>query len=192
MQIIEGVIVPDEIFDVMFACDTDRCHGACCVEGDAGAPLLPEEIGELEENWENAIPWMLSKGIETIKQHGVFDYDEMGNFVTPLVEGRECAFVFYEGQTAKCALEAAYFAGKSSFRKPQSCHLYPIRVGHLPAGDSLFYHKWHICKPALKNGKNIPIRLYEFLREPLIRGYGEEWYTKLEAVAKARNRDHHP
>lgn len=183
MLIVEGVIVNEELLQVMFVCDTDKCHGACCVEGDAGAPLLPEEIGELEDNWEAAIPYMTPKGIETVKKQGVFDYDEAGHFVTPLVEGQECAFVFFEGETARCALEQAYFEGKSSFRKPESCHLYPVRVGKGITGDNLFYHKWHICKSALKKGRSEGLRLFQFLKEPLIRRYGHDWYQKLEAAA---------
>lgn len=183
MLIIEGVVVNAELLQEKFVCDTDKCHGACCVEGDAGAPLLPEEIGELEDNWESAIPYMTPKGIETVRNQGVFEYDETGHFVTPLIEGRECAYVFSEGETARCALEQAYFDGKSEFRKPQSCHLYPIRVGKGITGDNLIYHKWQICKPALKKGRTSGMRLYEFLKEPLIRRYGEAWYQKLEKAA---------
>lgn len=185
MLIIDGVIVNEDLLQVLFVCDTDKCYGACCVEGDAGAPLLPEEIGELEDNWQAAIPYMTPKGIETIQQQGVFEYDEMGHFVTPLVDGRECAFVFYQGNIARCALEQAFFEKKSHFRKPESCHLYPIRVGKGVTGDNLIYHKWQICKPALKNGRITRLLLYQFLKEPLIRRYGVEWYNKLEKAAAA-------
>ncbi|MGC8864904.1 MAG: DUF3109 family protein [Bacteroidales bacterium] len=195
MLIVDGIVVSEELLQVMFTCHLDKCHGACCVEGDAGAPLLPEEIGDLEDNWESAIPYMTEKGIETIRTQGVFDYDEVGNFVTPLIEGRECAYVFFEGEVARCALEKAWSERKSSFQKPQSCHLYPIRVGKGTTGDHLIYHKWHICKPALKNGKSTGLRLYQFLKEPLIRRYGELWYQKLEASAAGylnREKKSHP
>ena len=104
---------------------------------------------------------------------GVFDYDAAGNFVTPLVEGRECAFVYFEGETALCAIEKAWMEGKITFRKPLSCHLYPVRIQKLKENDGINYHKWHICKPALKRGRNEGIPLYQFLKEPLIRAYGE-------------------
>ncbi len=186
MVIVEGVIVPEEIFEVQFVCDTDKCRGACCVHGDAGAPLLEDEIGLLEDFWEESIPYMSEKGIETVRLAGVFDYDDNGNYVTPLVEGRECAFVYFDGETARCALEKAFFERKTSFRKPESCHLYPIRVGRLPAGDSLYYHKWSVCRPALKHGKSLGIPLYVFLKEPLVRRYGEAWYKSLVAAAGSR------
>lgn len=186
-MIIEGVLVPDDILDVHFVCDTVRCRGACCVDGDAGAPLLEREIGILEDYWEESIPWMTEKAVEVVRKNGVFDYDESGHFVTPLVDGGECAFVYYEEEVARCALEKAFFENRSPFRKPESCHLYPVRVGILPAGDSLFYHKWNICRPALKNGKTLGVPMYVFLKEPLIRRYGESWYASLVKRAEQKN-----
>lgn len=179
MKIVDHCLISDDIGTVHFACDLSQCHGACCVEGDAGAPLAENEIGILEDCLDDVLPYMTEKGRGEVTQNGVFDYDAAGNFVTPLVEGRECAFAIFEGETALCAIEKAWIDGKIEWQKPLSCHLYPLRVQQLKENDGINYHKWHICKPALKRGRNEGIPLYLFLKEPLVRAYGEAWYKKL-------------
>jgi hypothetical protein len=114
-----------------------------------------------------------------VKLNGVFDYDSFGNFVTPLVNDRACAFVFYKDGIAGCVFEKAFNDKKISFKKPVSCHLYPIRLSKYTDFEAVNYHEWHICRPALINGKENNTPLYRFLKEPLIREYGELWYKEL-------------
>lgn len=129
MIIIDNVIVTDEFLNARFCCQLSRCKGECCIAGDAGAPLDPEEVGIIEENIEMIKPYMRPEGIEAIEQNDVYDYDDEGNMVTQLVNNEECAFVyFHENGTALCAIEKAYNEGKIDFWKPISCHLYPIRL----------------------------------------------------------------
>ncbi|HOI00458.1 MAG TPA: DUF3109 family protein [Bacteroidales bacterium] len=187
MIIIDDVLVSDDIRDVHFLCDLPRCFGACCVEGDAGAPLEDEEVGILEELLEDIKPFMTEDGLEAVSALGVFDYDAAGGLVTPLNLGMECAFAYFEEGVARCAIEKAFEAGVIGFRKPVSCHLYPIRqmrVGHRIA---LNYHRWHICEPALALGKQTGLPLYRFLRDPLIRRFGAEWYDKLVQAVESKH-----
>ncbi len=177
---IENTLISDDLRDIRFVCDLEKCHGACCVEGDAGAPLEEEEIAWIEDSIDEIKPFMVTEGIEAIDKNGVFDYDMFGHFVTPLVNDQECAFVYFENGTARCAIEKAFQEGKISFAKPISCHLYPIRVSGYKDFDALNYHEWHICHEALKNGKMNNVPLYKFLKDALIRKYGENWYRELE------------
>jgi len=180
MIAIDDTINSDDLGKVCFVCNLGICKGACCVEGDAGAPLDEQEISELEDNLDYIRPFMNQAGIDVIEQTGVFDYDSYGHYVTPLVNGIECAFVvFNEEGIAGCAIEQAWEAGKSKFRKPVSCHLYPVRISRYNDFDAVNYHQWHICRPALELGKKLNIPLYVFLKDSLIRKYGEKWYEKL-------------
>lgn len=181
MIIVDNVLVSDDIIEVHFICDLPRCLGACCVEGDAGAPLEDEEVGILEDNLEQIKPYMTEDGIEAVAALGVFDYDASGGLVTPLNLGMECAFTYFEDGIAGCAIEKAWEKGEIDFRKPISCHLYPIRLKKLGQSLAVNYHNWHICEPALALGKKHGLPLYKFLREPLVRRFGEEWYEKLLA-----------
>lgn len=184
MIVIDKVLVSDEIGDVCFACDLRKCKGLCCVDGDAGAPLEEEEISILENDIDFIKPFMTKAGIEEVKKNSVFDYDAEGKFVTPLVEGDECAYVnFDEEGIAYCAIEHAYLDEKTDLPKLLSCHLYPIRIVKLnDGGEAVNYHKWHICKPALKRGKSENYKLKDFVKTALIRKYGKGWYDKLEKV----------
>lgn len=179
MLIIDDIIVSDEIRDARFCCNLQKCLGSCCVEGDAGAPLEEEEISLLEDNLDEIKPYMRQEGIEVIDHLGVFDYDASGDFVTPLIKDKDCAFVIYENNIAKCAIEKAWEEGKIDFQKPISCHLYPIRITKNNNFEALNYHQWYICEPARTYGKKIGLPVYKFLKEPLIRKYGKEWYGKL-------------
>ncbi|KAF5051699.1 hypothetical protein DSECCO2_416400 [anaerobic digester metagenome] len=150
------------------------------MEGDAGAPLEEPEISELEDNIDYIRPFMRPEGIEIVEDLGVFDYDAQGHYVTPLINGAECAFVvFSDDGIAACAIEKAWEAGKSSFRKPVSCHLYPVRISKYNDFNAVNYHQWHVCQPALELGKRLNVPVYKFLRDSLIRKYGKQWYASL-------------
>ena len=184
MIAIDKTLISDELGSICFACDLSACKGQCCVDGDAGAPLDEEEISILEDCYDEVKPYMTLEGIEQVELSGVFDYDMFGNYVTPLVNGRECAFVYHENGIAFCAIEKACKEGKISFLKPVSCHLYPVRISKYDDFEAVNYNEWHICKPALLNGKENDIPLYVFLKDSLIRKYGENWYNELKLVAE--------
>lgn len=182
---IENTIITDDLLNVRFYCDLKACHGACCIEGDAGAPLDEEEVSILEDHIDKIKPFMSPEGIGVVETIGVFDYDMTGKFCTPLVNDRECAFVVTdESRIARCAIEIAYKEGKIKFQKPISCHLYPVRITSYDSFDAVNYHKWHICQKALDNGwlNNVP--LYEFLKDALLRKYGRKWFNSLLKALK--------
>jgi hypothetical protein len=175
----ENAILSDDIRDVFFCCNLAECKGACCVEGDGGAPLEEEEISLLEDYIETIKLFMVPKGIGEVEKTGVFDYDAEGKYVTPLVNGIECCYVYHEDGITRCAIEKAYQEKIIPFPKPLSCHLYPIRITVAGGRDAINYHKWHICRKALENGRKKNLRLYEFLKDAMIRKYGRNWYNKL-------------
>lgn len=186
MIIVDHTIVSDDLYLVRFACHLPRCLGSCCVGGDAGAPLEEGEISVMEDYLEDIIPHMTEGGIRTVREGGVFDYDVHGHFVTPLINDGECAFTNFENGIAYCAIERAHERGVIPFKKPVSCHLYPVRVSKYNEFDAVNYHKWNICKPALKKGKKEGLPLYRFLKKALIRKFGMEWYQRLEAAISER------
>lgn len=182
---IDDVIISFDILKEKFCCNTSLCKGECCIEGDAGAPLEDEEVILLEK----ALPaiWndLSDRAKEIIKQQGVCYRDEEGDLVTSIVNGKDCVFTCYDEKgNCLCAIEKAYREGKTGFYKPISCHLYPIRIGKYGQYTALNYHRWDVCKAAalLGNKENIPV--YKFLKEPLIRKFGKEWYAELEIAAK--------
>jgi hypothetical protein len=181
MKLIENVMVSDDIQDTYFVCKLSACCGDCCVEGDAGAPLEEEEISILEDDIDEIKPYMTEEGRLVIELMGVFDYDADSSYVTPLVNDRECAFVYREDNINFCAIEKAWIEKKISFQKPISCHLYPVRLKKIGDSMAVNYDKWSICKPALMNGKELGIPLYKFLKEPLTRKFGRlgivSWFT---------------
>jgi len=178
---IDGKIISRDIFEKKFVCDLNACKGACCVEGDAGAPLEDEEVNQLEVALEDIKPFMRKEGIEAVEKEGVFYMDVDNEPVTMLVKGKECAFVYFDDQgITKCAIETANRAGKTKVNKPISCHLYPIRVSKLSIGDALNYHEWPICKPACDCGDKLNVKVFRFLKAPLIRKFGEEFYEQME------------
>lgn len=180
---IQNKLISSEIFDRKFVCDLSACKGACCVEGDAGAPLAKEEIGLIQDNLEAIKPYMRPEGIEAIETHGVFYHDAFGEPVTTLVNEKECAFVYFDDQqTAKCAIEQAHRDGKTNFKKPISCHLYPIRVKKTTSFEMLNYDEWSICAPACACGEQLDVPVYRFLKEPLIRAYGEAFFAEMEVA----------
>ena len=181
---LDNILISDDLQTVHFVCNLGKCKGACCVEGDGGAPLEEEEISFLEDYFDEIKPFMLEGGVAEIRNIGVFDYDADGKFVTPLVNGKECVFVYFEDNIARCAIEKAYQEKKIPFPKPLSCHLYPVRIKELHEGEALNYHKWHICNKALENGMKLKMPLYLFLEEALIRKYGRNWYNRLSKLLR--------
>lgn len=176
-------LVSDEIFEKKFVCNLNACKGACCVEGDDGAPLQLEEVDLLEDHIDAIKPFMTEEGIDTVNRNGVFYMDQDNEPVTALVRGAECAFVFRDEKgITKCAVEAAYRNGKIDFNKPISCHLYPIRARKLRSFTALNYDRWPICKDACTLGEELGVSVYKFLKEPLIRAYGDDFYKELEKI----------
>ncbi len=186
MIIIDNTNISDDLILVQFACNVKKCKGACCVAGDAGAPLSEEEISLLEDHIDKIKLFMTEAGKKVVDANGVFDYDIAGDFVTPLVNGRECAYANFTNGIAWCAIEKAWEEGVIKFRKPVSCHLYPVRITSYASYDAVNYHAWDICRSALINGRRIGMPLYVFLKDALIRKYGKLWYNKLEKEASRR------
>ena len=181
---IEDKIVSQDLFDVLFVCDYDTCKGECCVEGDSGAPLEPGEAEELRRCLPEVRHLLSPAALEVIEEQGVSYFDEDGDEVTSIVRGRDCVFTTYDEQgRCACALEKVYNEGKTTFIKPISCQLYPVRLTKYPSFTAVNYHKWSICKCALKLGRKLQVPVYQFLRAPLIRAFGEEFYAQLEEVA---------
>jgi hypothetical protein len=183
---IGDVIISKEIVSRKFVCDLEKCKGACCVGGDSGAPLDPEELEILERNYDKIKPYLTTEGRKAIESQGKYVTDSDGDVVTPLVNGdQECAYTIFEGDQARCGIEKAWQEGAVDFKKPISCHLYPIRVKKLKSGlEALNYHQWDLCKPACSLGRKLEVPVYRFLRAPLVRKYGEQWYQELEMAVK--------
>jgi hypothetical protein len=181
---VKDKVVSSLLFEEKFVCDLNACKGACCIEGDSGAPIKLDEIDMLEEDLEKIKPYMRQEGIEAVEKTGVFYMDRWDNEpVVTLVNGKECAFVNFDEQgIAKCAIENAYKDGKTEFKKPISCHLYPIRVQKYTDFEALNYGEWDICKPACECGSKLDVKVYKFLKEPIIRAFGEEFYDELELI----------
>jgi Protein of unknown function (DUF3109) len=180
---IDDKLISTEIFERKFICDLNACKGACCVEGDNGAPLTMDEVDILEEIYETVKPFMREEGIAAVEKTGVFYMDEWNEPATTLVDNQECAFVYFDEKgITKCAIEQAHLAGKVDWKKPISCHLYPIRVSKLTNNVALNYDEWNICKPACACGEQLNVPVYKFLKEPIIRAFGEEFYEDMEKV----------
>jgi hypothetical protein len=180
MKIIDQTVLSDDIFENYFVCNLNACKGACCVEGDAGAPLENEELPILEEIYPAVKPYLSKEGIQIIEEKGLFEVDSDGDFCTTTIGNKECVFAIYdEHKTLHCGIEKAYKDGEIEFQKPISCHLYPIRITKTQEFELLNYSRWDICNAACDNGKKLKVPLYQFLKAPLIRKYGENWYKKL-------------
>ena len=172
---IEDVVISTDIFTEKFVCNLNACKGECCIEGDAGAP-----VAELEKVlpvvWDDLAP----EAQEIIKKQGVVYTDQDGDLVTSIVDNKDCVFTCHdENGYCYCAIEKAYREGKCNFYKPVSCHLYPIRVENYGPYKAINYHRWDVCKSAVILGKKNNVPVYKFLKEPLIRKFGELWYEKL-------------
>lgn len=190
------VLVSPDIFTEKFCCDLDACKGCCCIEGDAGAPVTLDEIGELESCLDVVWPSLSASAQSVIDKQGVAYADVEGDLVTSIVNGKDCVFTCYEDledagsghvipHCCLCATERAYRAGKTHWCKPISCALYPIREKHFSNGlTGINYHRWDICKAAVAKGKALDLPLYVFLKDPLVRRFGQAWYDELCAVAE--------
>ncbi len=181
---VDNKIISLDVFKKYFVCDLNACKGACCVEGDSGAPLLEEEKNILENIYDKVRPYMRKKGVAEVEKQGVAVFDDDGDLTTPLVNNKECVFASFENGITKCTIEKAYLDGKINFKKPISCHLFPIRIKVYDDFDAINYQQIKICKSACANGRNLEIPVYVFLKEPLIRKYGEVWYKKLLEAAR--------
>jgi hypothetical protein len=175
---VENVLIRPEIMETHFSCDLEKCKGACCtIESEFGAPLLDEEIPVINEILDEIFPYLPEKNVKIIKKEGFF-LIHGGESMTRSVNKKECVFVYFENSIAKCSIEKAYFGGRFSFRKPVSCHLFPIRINKF-GGDVLRYEKFNECSPALEKGKKENIKIVEFCKDSLIRYYGKKWYLSL-------------
>lgn len=176
-------IVSDEVIEKDFVCNLTACKGQCCIDGDAGAPLDEEETAILNEIYPIVKPYLRKEGIDAIENQGAWIVGEDGEYETPLINNKECAYVIFDRDTALCGIEQAYNEGLVKWKKPISCHLYPIRIKEYSQFSAINYHRWHICDDACILGKELEVPVYKFLKEPLIRKYGESWYAELETVA---------
>ncbi|MFD1094686.1 DUF3109 family protein [Salegentibacter chungangensis] len=178
-------IVSEEIINNDFVCNLSACKGACCVDGDAGAPIEPEETEIMEKIYPKVKPYLREKGIKAIEEQGTYITTENGELETPLIDGADCAYVtFDEKGTALCGIEEAYNKGEIDFKKPVSCHLYPVRTEDYSEFSAVNYHRWQICDDACSLGAELQVPVYKFTKEALIRKYGEDWYKELEKVAE--------
>jgi hypothetical protein len=187
--LIGDVIVSGELLDEVFTCDIAACKGACCVQGDAGAPLEKDELALLTRSFEAVKPLLPEKALKVIEEEGLYLEEGEGRYTTPLVNGdQECVYtVFAEDGIAQCGIELAWRAGKTDFRKPVSCHLYPVRINKGSKFEALNYDRWSICSAACALRQKTGLRVFEFVKEALIRKYGEDFYIALEGAAKRNN-----
>lgn len=181
---IDDKILSLDILQKHFCCDLEECHGACCVHGDSGAPLSQDEVLILEDIFDSIKRYMKPAGIKAVKEQGVAVVDSDGDIVTPLIDGKECAYCIEENGISLCAIEKAWLNKKVDFRKPISCHLYPIRVKNYTSFIGLNYDQWVVCEPARKLGQKENIPVYKCLKDSITRAYGEDFYLQIEEVAK--------
>ena len=181
MILVGKAVLSEDLRENFFVCDLEKCKGACCVEGDAGAPLEEEEIGVLDKIYPLIKGYLTEEGIETIERQGTWVYDQDGDKVTPTIgDNGACAYALTDERgILKCGIEQAYLDGKVDFKKPISCHLYPIRITKYDDFEALNYDRWDICDAACVLGNKLGVPVYKFLKEPLIRKYGEGWYAEL-------------
>ncbi len=180
MIAIDKTLISDDLIEAKFSCRLTACHGACCIKGDAGAPLEASEIEIMEALLPKIKPFMIPEHYESVLKVGVAEKDRDGDWVTTCQPSGECNFVVFNGLQTECAIERAFNSGEIDFKKPVSCHLYPVRVKEYNTFTAVNYHKWDICKP----GCNSETPLFIFLQEALIRKFGAEWYEQLNAYAE--------
>ena len=181
---IGNAIVSLDVIEKKFICDFGKCKGIYCVEGDSGAPLEDDEKAILEEIYPDIKEYLTEKGIEEIEKQGTSVIDSDGDLVTPIINDKECVYTVFENGSALCGIEKAFLDGKINYRKPISCSLYPIRIEKYEEFDAVNYNKWSICGPARELGFKMGTPVYKFLKEPLIRKYGEDWYKELDYAAE--------
>lgn len=189
MILVGNAVISDDIKDQFFVCDLEKCKGACCVEGDAGAPLEDEETKIIEEIYPIVKDYITQEGRDAIAAQGTWVIDKEGDKGTPTIgENRECAYALYDEKgILKCGIEQAYLDGKIAYKKPISCHLYPIRVKKYDGFEALNYDRWDICSAACVLGTKLGVPVYKFLKDALIRKFGEDWYRELVEEIEAGN-----
>ena len=184
MFVIKDTLVSSDLIERFFVCDLSVCKGQCCIDGDAGAPLLQKEKEDIDKYMPQILPLLSPAGKKVMESEGSSYIDQEGDLVTSLIEGKNCAFSFFdENGTCLCALEKGYREGLLPTLKPSSCYLYPVRLKQVGNMTALNLHRWKICSCAEKNGRKLKVRAYQFLKEPLIRKFGEEWFEELHRVA---------
>ncbi len=184
---IDKTIISLDVIERKFVCDLHACKGSCCIVGDSGAPLEEEELDIIDNIYSIVEPYLTEEGIKAIDEQGCYTIDIEGDYVTPLINQKECAYTIFENGIAKCAIEKAFFDKKIKFRKPISCHLYPIRITKYKRHDAINYEHNKLCSAAVTLGEKLNVPVYKFLKEPLIKKYGQEWYKELEYAAKNLN-----
>ncbi len=186
MIAIDKILISDEVIQAQFVCDLNKCKGGCCEDGDAGAPLEAKEMKLLSENYEKVKPYLTGEGINEIERKGLFYYDKEFGWVTPTIEGKMCAYGFRDDKgIIKCGIEQAYNDGKTGWKKPISCHLFPIKTKKTKEYEVVNYEPRHdLCSAACAFGKKLKVPVYQFLKDALIRKYGEEFYDALDKVVQ--------
>lgn len=186
---IDKTLVSEDIIEKDFVCNLNICKGQCCIDGDAGAPLEKEELEILKDIFPKIKQYLSKEGLETIKKQGLYTISQERGYETTLINNTDCVYVIYNDKNvALCAIEEAYNQGEIKFKKPVSCHLYPIRVQKHTEFLSVNYDKWSICNDACILGKELQIPIYKFVKQALIRKFGETWYIELEKTIKSHNR----
>ena len=177
-------LVSEDIIEKDFICNLNACKGACCIDGDAGAPITDDEKAILEDIYPKVKPFLRPEGIAEIEKQGVYTKGTDGDWETPLINGADCAYVIFdEKNIAMCGIEEAYNQGEIDWKKPVSCHLYPVRVQEYSEFSAVNYNHWHICDDACTLGKELQVPVYKFVKQALVRKFGENWYAELEKVA---------
>lgn len=178
-------LVSEDIIDNEFVCNLNACKGQCCIDGDAGAPLEEEELQIMRDIYPKVKPFLRKEGVKAIEEQGIFTTNTDGEHETTLINGKDCAYVIFDkNKVALCGIEKAYNQGEISFKKPVSCHLYPIRVKNYSTFSAVNYNKWSICDNACSLGKELKVPTYKFVKKALIRKFGEDWYMELEKRAE--------
>jgi hypothetical protein len=186
---IDNKLISEDVIDKKFVCDLNACKGACCIEGDSGAPLNSDEISNIKNNLSSIKKHMRLEGVSAIDNSDVYYLDDENEAVTTLVNGKECAFVFFdENNIAKCSIEKAYKENDIEFNKPISCHLYPIRVKKLDEFEAINVDHWKICSPACSCGETLNVKVFRFLKDAIINRWGQEFFDELEIIDKELER----
>lgn len=187
---LDKTIVSEDVLEKQFMCNLSACKGACCIDGDAGAPVEENEKKILEEILPKVKKYLRKEGKDAIEKNGPFTTNEFGEHETTLIDGADCAFVtFDENEVALCAIEEAYNQGEIDFKKPISCHLYPVRIKQYSEFAAVNYHYWEICDDACSLGSELKIPVFQFVKQALIRKFGEKWYEDLEKIAESRKKE---
>lgn len=185
MQEVKDTLISDDLYERQFVCDLASCKGACCVEGDSGAPLSEEECSILDDVYDEVKPYMRAEGIAEVEKNGTFVMDIDGDLVTPLVNNRECAYVFFaEDGGTRCAIEAAYRDNKIQWKKPISCELFPVRIKEYESFTAVNVQFLDICSCACEMGEKLQVPVYKFLKDPLIKRFGADWYAEMEKIGE--------